>query len=179
MIGTVYELVYPYGSYIGSTKKLLEKRIKEHTALLKRNKHFNIILQRAFIKYGEFEIKTLEILSCNTIKEIRDREQYYLDTLKPLYNISKTANCPDKFVNYENLITKHYNSLNPTIKDIVIKAYARGFYLDYIIKKYKVTKEVAESDLNKLIGMGLLKKVNNRYFASEELKEIFKENGIY
>ena len=79
-------------SYIGSSTRL-SKRWKRHLTDLKCNVHHSLALQRAFHKYGSdnFEFTILE--NCEESK-LLDREQYYLNTLKPEYNICKTAgNC--------------------------------------------------------------------------------------
>ena len=75
--------------YIGSTQRTFSKRWNDHKSLLKSNKHHSIILQRSWNKYGEdsFLFEILEEIDENII----EREQYYLDLLKPKYNVSPTA----------------------------------------------------------------------------------------
>lgn len=75
--------------YIGSAASLYD-RCKHHKSYLNLNKHSNAHLQNAWNKYGAdaFEFVVLEY--CDKSKLI-DREQYYLDTLKPEYNIRTTA----------------------------------------------------------------------------------------
>lgn len=73
--------------YIGSSKNL-NKRFKIHLSELKNNRHNNFYLQKSFNKYGENNFKFEIIENCS--KEILlKREQYYIDTLKPEYNLSK------------------------------------------------------------------------------------------
>jgi group I intron endonuclease len=77
--------------YIGSTsKKGFKSRWWQHKSSLKNNINHSIKLQRSWNKYGEsnFVFKILE--ECLPEKCI-EREQYYLDTLKPEYNIRKIA----------------------------------------------------------------------------------------
>jgi hypothetical protein len=76
--------------YIGSSKNI-EKRWKEHKYLLNKNKHHSMILQRAWNKYIEtdFIFEIIEIL--DNIDNLQIREQFYLDTLLPVYNISDSA----------------------------------------------------------------------------------------
>jgi len=79
-------------SYIGSSTRL-NKRWKRHLTDLKCNVHHSLALQRAFHKYGydNFEFIILENCEENLLLE---REQYYLDNLKPEYNICSIAgNC--------------------------------------------------------------------------------------
>ena len=79
-------------SYIGSSVRL-NKRWKRHLTDLKCNVHHSLALQRAHNKYGcdNFEFLILEY--CEN-EQLLEREQYYLDSLKPEYNICKIAgNC--------------------------------------------------------------------------------------
>lgn len=79
--------------YIGSasSKGGLIKRWNEHKSSLKRNKHSNKHLQSAWNKYGEgsFIFEIIEIVE--NVEIILEREQFYLDTLLPEYNICKIA----------------------------------------------------------------------------------------
>jgi len=77
--------------YIGSTNNIT-RRFGEHKTHLKNNKHPNIILQRACNKYG---LETMHFQPVELVKDINNlttREQYYLDTLDPKYNIRRVAN---------------------------------------------------------------------------------------
>lgn len=78
--------------YIGSTVNI-DKRWKEHKSLLYRNLHKNVHLQRAWNKYGEncFRISVIE--TCD-ISLLIQREQFYIDTLHPEYNLAKYADAP-------------------------------------------------------------------------------------
>jgi group I intron endonuclease len=72
--------------YIGSAVNL-KKRTTQHVSLLRNNKSKHVHLQRAWNKYGEenFEIVFLEIIEDKD--KLTDREQYYIDQIKPKYNI--------------------------------------------------------------------------------------------
>ena len=76
--------------YIGSAKRF-KQRWYLHRLELKRGEHHSEILQRAWKKYGEdaFEFQILEIV--NDLDMILQREQFYLDTRKPAYNICLIA----------------------------------------------------------------------------------------
>lgn len=72
--------------YIGSSKNI-QQRLQTHRGELRQKHHCNYHLQNAWNKYGEknFDYSVLEFCEEN----IRiSREQYYVDTLKPEYNIS-------------------------------------------------------------------------------------------
>ncbi len=69
--------------YIGSSKDI-KQRWTRHLKDLKSNKHHNIHLQRSFNKYGLSSFR-LEIVEYT--HDLLNREQYYLDLLKPYYPI--------------------------------------------------------------------------------------------
>ena len=75
--------------YIGSAERLV-KRKNNHLCYLRNGTHTNIKLQRAFNKYGEdyFKFSIIETCENNLLIE---REQYYIDSLNPFYNICRIA----------------------------------------------------------------------------------------
>ena len=75
--------------YIGSSVNLSNRKSR-HFKDLEKNIHHSIILQRAVNKYKieNFDFIILEYCDKN---DLLIREQYYLDTLFPLYNILKNA----------------------------------------------------------------------------------------
>ena len=76
--------------YIGSAVNL-KKRWVIHLHYLRHNTHYNSHLQSAFNKYGEFAFVFETLEEPVEPKSLIEREQHYLDTLKPKYNISPTA----------------------------------------------------------------------------------------
>lgn len=91
--------------YYGSSKNI-ETRWLKHKNDLNKGNHINIILQRAWDKYGgdNFSFEVVEECDKNIILE---REQYYLD-LNPDYNIGLKSNGGDN-------LTKNPN------KDLIVK----------------------------------------------------------
>ena len=80
--------------YIGSTIQGFSKRWCDHRTLLYRNKHKNPYLQNAWNKYGKEAFVFIEQERLNDISDvnkIREREQYWIDNLKPEYNLSDVA----------------------------------------------------------------------------------------
>jgi len=75
--------------YIGSSS-CFYRRWDRHMYLLKNNKHSSIYLQRAFNKYGAQNFKFEVIKLCGK-DELLQCEQWYLDELKPNYNVSDLA----------------------------------------------------------------------------------------
>lgn len=76
--------------YIGSSNNL-RRRCWEHLKMLRAKTHKNAHLRAAFHKYGE------EAFDCFVLEEVADlsallsREQFFLDTLAPHFNLSNKA----------------------------------------------------------------------------------------
>lgn len=79
--------VHPDRYYIGSAK-ILYNRLRRHLFELKKGNHHSSKLQRHFNKYGQNDFFTciLEQFEFTTHKYLLEREQYYLDRLKPFFN---------------------------------------------------------------------------------------------
>lgn len=72
--------------YIGSSVDITG-RLSQHRSSLKKGTHHNMHLQNAWNKYGEGAFTFTIIEECQPIKQVLlEREQYYIDTLKPAYN---------------------------------------------------------------------------------------------
>jgi len=99
----IYKIVNTINNkfYIGSSKDL-SIRWQTHVARLERNYHHNILLQRAWDKYGSDNF-VFEVIETCDINKLLEREQYYLDTLSACnhsigYNISPTAGRTDGMI---------------------------------------------------------------------------------
>jgi len=75
--------------YIGSAMNV-KKRWRNHLSELRHNSHHNRHLQAAFAKYGEAAF-ALSVLDYAVPELLIEREQYYLDMLRPEYNIELIA----------------------------------------------------------------------------------------
>lgn len=78
--------------YIGSSARL-NKRLRDHKNKLSKNKHHNIILQRAYNKYGENNFIFEIICHCDESLNLY-LEQQYIDSTSPYYNIAKSSSAP-------------------------------------------------------------------------------------
>lgn len=76
--------------YVGSAANLA-KRWREHKRQLRRNKHHSLYLQRAWNKYGDSNFAWEIVEYVEKPEQLLIREQYWLDTIKPVYNICKIA----------------------------------------------------------------------------------------
>lgn len=76
--------------YVGSAVDF-KNRCRIHRHHLNKNTHHSHYLQNSWNKYGEqnFEFQILEIIDDKT--KLVEIEQYYIDTLKPNYNIAPIA----------------------------------------------------------------------------------------
>lgn len=74
--------------YIGSTEKFSIRK-NQHNHHLKKGTHHSAILQRHVNKYG-FDSIYFEIIESGVINLI-EREQFYIDTLNPYFNIRRIA----------------------------------------------------------------------------------------
>lgn len=99
--------------YIGSSKNI-KLRKGGHISRLRNNRHPNQHLQNSWNKYGQdnFIFEILEQLpkECTT-EELLAREQYYLDTLKPEYNILKIAGSIEGYKHLEETKLKISKSM--------------------------------------------------------------------
>ena len=78
--------------YIGSSNNIISRFSRHRNALMKGT-HPNVLLQRAYHKYGEENLEYLIVEKCTENEKLK-REQFYIDTVKPQYNISKSATAP-------------------------------------------------------------------------------------
>jgi group I intron endonuclease len=95
--------------YIGSAINLKRRILKEHFKLLKENKHENSRLQNHVDKYGIEDLQFGVLEFCQNGKLI-EREQHYIDTLHPEFNISPTAG--------SQLGMKHSKETKQKLKDV-------------------------------------------------------------
>lgn len=86
----IYGILIGNRTYIGSTKRNIWVRIKEHERLLKWEKHYNKNMQRAYNKFNDIVFFVIEY--CNP-DDVCKREQYFIDKWDPHMNIvRKVAN---------------------------------------------------------------------------------------
>lgn len=81
---------FPDRKYIGSSVDL-HKRQRDHLRRFNKGDHANPIMQRHVNKHGidDFIFKSVELVLDN--HSLIKREQYYIDTIKPSFNICKIA----------------------------------------------------------------------------------------
>lgn len=93
MISCIYKITSiskPERFYIGSAKDWV-KRKREHKGDLKRGNHCNTKLQNHVNKYGLDDLTFNLVGLITDLEQLIVREQYYLDLLKPYFNICPIA----------------------------------------------------------------------------------------
>jgi group I intron endonuclease len=83
----IYGIINSAGfcKYVGQTY-CFSKRWTEHKRLLRKGKHGNTHLQHAWNKYGERHFRFTVLEFCQ-LEYLNEREQFWIDELKPEYNI--------------------------------------------------------------------------------------------
>lgn len=76
--------------YIGSSANM-QKRRGEHFSRLRKNRHANQRLQRAFNKYGEEAFEWTVLLLVPSVALLVPTEQSFIDLHNPFYNICRIA----------------------------------------------------------------------------------------
>lgn len=98
--GKIYKMMFDEDqTYVGSTIQLLHKRLYEH----KKNPHGNIkILMEA---NKDVRIVLVEKFPCSDREELRQREQHWIDLLKPSLNTIRAHTTKEQARAYQ----KEYN----------------------------------------------------------------------
>lgn len=158
----VYEIVNIITNerYIGSASRVGKSnslsgfyvRFDKHKLLLKNNKHYNIHLQRSYNKYGENNFN-FNVLSICPPEYCIKLEQWFLDNLKPEYNIRKIADS-NKGIKFT---AEHKEKLSKSIKNS-LKNKVDNSYRKRIGETQKITK-LNKKNPYKRTEQGL---VNNR-----------------
>jgi group I intron endonuclease len=77
--------------YIGSSKNM-RKRENSHFRQLEKLKHKNSKIQNSYNKYGKDNFTFFVLEFVEDYNKLIEREQHYIDTIKPEYNINMIAN---------------------------------------------------------------------------------------
>lgn len=104
--------------YIGSSINIWQ-RLQKHFSLLRKNKHENIILQNSFNKNGEESYIAFCLREENREEGLVYLEQYYINLLKPEYNITKevirnTLSSESRLKISETLKKRYKEGVKPT-----------------------------------------------------------------
>lgn len=76
-------------SYVGSAKSISD-RWRKHLSDLRKGRHHSAKLQNSWNKYGDGDFQFVVIEVCD-IEHLIRREQFYLDKMRPYFNILRVA----------------------------------------------------------------------------------------
>lgn len=146
--------------YIGSTRRLSERKT-EHNYNLRKGQKENSILRNSVLKYGyqNFKFEVLEefifgnFASIDYIDElITSREQYYVDELNPDYNIKKEDVTSSKNIYCCKGVVKNQLSVRET---------ARRFPKEFGRKKIDVYERETLKFIETVLGVRVCSKKYN------------------
>lgn len=172
-ISGIYKITNKNNSkiYVGSSYNIYLRKSK-HYSDLNKNKHHSIKLQRAWNKYGEsvFDFEVIE--SCN-VEDLINKEQYYIDNLKPFYNCSKIAGSPlgvkrtkQQIINYSEGKKLAYSKLSENDR----RNYAKHLW------GWNKGKKMSDSMRIKLSKTNIERKAGKKL---SEIKKKMIEEGTY
>ena len=142
--------------YIGSSINIWQ-RLQKHFSLLRKNKHENIILQNSFNKNGE------ENFICFCLREHKNEdltylEQYYIDLLKPQYNITiqvvRNTLSQESKIKISNTLKKRYAEGLPITRHTEIDVYTtNGQFINtfYSIKDCAKDLNIHHTSINRVL----------------------------
>jgi len=154
-ISGIYKITIVNNTYIGSSSNL-NRRFWEHLWKLQNNKHNNAHLQNTFNKHG-ISNYNVEILETCSNENLLNKEQYYIDLIKPNLNKSPVAGttlglkltpeqCLKRRIN--NLGRKHSKeSIEKRVSKIKGRIYSEEHKRN--ISKSKMGKKSSEESIQK------------------------------
>lgn len=162
-ISGIYQIVNIINNkiYIGSSS-FLSLRKSVHFSLLKKNTHYNKHLQSSFNKYG---IKNFifEIIEECSLEQLIEKEQFYIDTLKPAYNkrLIAESNRGRKYtmsnLHKYKIGIKRRKLSNLDVNNIV-KLRKEGLYMREIAEIYSISDGAISRILNGKFYKGVVNK---------------------
>lgn len=118
-VSGIYKININNKCYIGSAVNIKHRWMRHKTQLINQT-HHSILLQRAYNKYQDI---TFEIMEECPKEELIKREQFWIDTLAPAYNVCKiagsTLGCK---LTEEQLKKRKELRTSPTFKEKLSKA---------------------------------------------------------
>ena len=166
--------------YIGSSVNILN-RYYRHISMLRKGCHNNLKLQNSYNKNKEYNF-TFEVISTCPKEYCIKLEQWFIDNLKPEYNIAPTAastlgcrykrksNLSDEIIN--NILNDyvHYtnndlaNKYNLSIHIIDSILYSKQSFKDFnkdVVKNSKLTKDTTRNRMKNLHYHRKINKIKN------------------
>lgn len=114
--------------YIGSSKNI-ENRWAQHRCSSMWKKQPNSKLYQDMVSYGldNFKFEVLEETA-----DLRNREQYWVDQLKPSYNVRRANGCDiERRKESHKRCSKEYHKAHRNERLTKMKAYSKAYYQDH------------------------------------------------
>lgn len=161
--------------YIGSTKNFRERKYR-HFRHLSLNKHHSLYLQNSYNKYGKDSF-VFEVLAHCPPEYLIKLEQWFLDNLKPEYNVSVTANC------FYNFGYKHTEETRKKISKANKGKKKPDSYLATRIgvpRTEETRKKISESNMGRIHSSNTIEKIINstKFRCKPVLQYDMKDNFI-
>ncbi len=155
--------------YIGSTTQSFWRRLNKHLKDLLAKKHHSSYMQNSFIKYGidSFIFEIIKPLNDKSI--VIGTEQYYIDCLKPAFNVSPTAGSPLGIKRSEAQKIKTQKSLRSCGISSRNSSGHKGVH-------WNKTRDKWESSIrinNKLKFLGRFENIDDAIFARKEAESMY------
>src|SRR3990167_30376 len=184
MEGGIYKIINTVNGkqYVGSAVNLIQRKWK-HWSALKRGKHDNSYLQRAWNKYGEVAFEFRIVGMCPSEKLI-ELEQEVMDHLKPEYNLSPTAGSQLGFKHNEETCHKISEALigrvaSAETKRKISEALMGNTNSVGCIPSKETRRKISEAKMGNTNSLGRVPSMETRRKLSEarRRRQISKETG--
>jgi hypothetical protein len=121
-LGRIYKIFSPTMAYVGSTTKPLQYRLCQH--ICKWYKYNEAVKGdyytsfKIFDNNDEYEITLLEEVEYNNIKQLKEREQHWINETPNCVNKQKAwTNLPDYKEDWNKYHREYYNANKQRIRD--------------------------------------------------------------
>jgi group I intron endonuclease len=177
--------------YVGSSTNL-HNRKEDHLRLLRKNKHHSLILQNHCNKYGIADLFFIELEICveniqdkeQVKKDLLQREQYWIDTIHPEFNICRVAGSRFGTILSEKAVQNRINFFNSDDGKQIMREFGKAKKLYYQTEKGKITiqkisskkKEYYQTEKGKLYLQQHMMGENNPSKNLETIQKIKEKN---
>jgi group I intron endonuclease len=204
-MGDIYLLESPSGKkYVGQAVKRLvngkkwgyDQRWKQHIREARDNRNYSIYLDNSIRKYGSHNFKVSLLFECNSIDEMNEKEQYYINELNTMipngYNLTSGGyNCRQSEQTREkkrismlgknvgktfNICRKRANKEDENLPKYIQrtkKGYRISSHPSKISKAFCSKKISMEEKLK--LSLEFLNKLNEEYFKNKEKSSSTKQ----
>jgi len=123
--------------YIGSTVQKMCHRMKQH-----RCETANQTGSRQIIERGNYEVEVIEHFPCDTERQLRSREQYWIDNTEDTTNRQRQYESEEAYLEYNKEIIKKYQKEYRNERKEEHAEYCKKYYLkkknDFQARKQEV-----------------------------------------